>query len=77
MSINIVLYCIVLYGSYVCQGNPSGPEHATLNIKPNPRLDKSGVIRSLSCFEFVDYLPYDTKFLIILPRGQWVTKLIV
>ena len=46
-------------------------------IKLNPRLDESGVIRSGSRLEFADYLPYDTKFPIILPRGQWVTKLIV
>ena len=46
-------------------------------IKLNPTLDESGVIRSESRLEFADYLPYDTKFPIILPRGQWVTKLIV
>ena len=40
-------------------------------------MDESGVIRSTSCLEFAEYLPYDTKFPIILPRGQWVTKLIV
>jgi hypothetical protein len=46
-------------------------------VKLNPRLDESGVIRSTSRLEFAEYLPYDTKFPIILPRGHWVTKLIV
>lgn len=26
---------------------------------------------------FVEYLPYDVRFPMILPRGHWVTKLIV
>ena len=38
-------------------------------IKLNPWLDESGVIPSGSRLKFADYLPYDTKFPIILPRG--------
>ena len=43
----------------------------------NPSIDDDGVIRSDGRLNFADFLPYDTRFPIILPRGHWVTKLIV
>ena len=43
----------------------------------NPLLDDQGMIRSDSRLRFVDYLPYDARFPIILPRGHWITRLIV
>ena len=46
-------------------------------IKLNPSIDDDGVIRSDGRLKFADFLPYDTRFPIILPRGHWVTKLIV
>ena len=46
-------------------------------IKLNPCLDEDGVIRCDGRLKFADFLPYDTRFPIILPRGHWVTKLIV
>ena len=46
-------------------------------IKLNPCIDDDGVIRSDGRLQFADFLPYDTRFPIILPRGHWVTKLIV
>ena len=50
---------------------------ATELITLNPCIDDDGVIRSDGRLKFADFLPYDTKFPIILPRGHWVTKLIV
>ena len=35
------------------------------------------MIRSDSRLRFAEYLPYDARFPIILPRGHWVTRLIV
>ena len=47
-------------------------------VKLNPRLDDQGMIRSDSRLRFAEYhLPYDARFPIILPRGHWVTRLIV
>ena len=46
-------------------------------LKLNPCLDEEGVIRSDSRLRFAEYLAYDVRFPIILPKGHWVTKLIV
>ena len=46
-------------------------------IKLNPCTDEDGIIRCDGRLKFADFLPYDTRFPIILPRGHWVTKLIV
>ena len=42
-----------------------------------PKLDENGIIRSSGRLENAEYLDYDTKYPIILPRGAWITKLIV
>ena len=46
-------------------------------IKLNPCIVEDGIIRCDGRLKFADFLPYDTRFPIILPRGHWVTKLIV
>ena len=46
-------------------------------IKLSPRIDESGIIRMDGRLTNADYLPYDTKRPIILPRGHHVTKLIL
>ena len=46
-------------------------------IKLNPVLDEEGCIRSNGRLKFAEYLPYDVCFPKKLPRGHWVTKLIV
>lgn len=43
-------------------------------LKLMPKMDEDGVLRSDGRAEF---LPYEVRFPIILPRGNWVTKLIV
>ena len=43
----------------------------------NPQIDENGLIRSGGRLESADYLPFDVKYPIILPRGNWITKLIV
>lgn len=42
----------------------------------NPSLDSDGLIRSDSRLKY-EFLSYDSRYPIILPRGSWVTKLIV
>lgn len=42
-----------------------------------PWLDDQGVMRCSGRLQFAESLPYDVRFPIILPRGQWVTRLIV
>ena len=46
-------------------------------IKLNPCIDEDGVIRCDGRLRFAEFLPYDTRCPILLPRGHWVTKLIV
>ena len=46
-------------------------------MKLNPVLDEEGCIRSNGRLQFAEYLPYDVRFPMILPRGRCVTKLIV
>ena len=46
-------------------------------IKLNPCIGEDGIIRCDGRLKFADFLSYDTRFPIILPRGHWVTKLIV
>ena len=42
-----------------------------------PKLDEEGCIRSDGRLRFAEFLPYDTRYPLILPRGHCVTKLIV
>ncbi|XP_052218275.1 uncharacterized protein LOC127835894 [Dreissena polymorpha] len=46
-------------------------------IKLNPRLDTEGVMRSDSRLKYFEFLPYDTKYPVLLPRKSPVTELIV
>ena len=43
-------------------------------IKLSPCIDDDGVIRSDGLLKFADFLPYDTRFPIILPRGHLVAN---
>ena len=43
----------------------------------HPKLDDNGLIRSNGRLGNAEYLDYDTKYPIILPRGNWITQLIV
>ena len=52
------------------------PKKSSLS-KLCPWLDDQGVIRYEGRLQFAECLPYDVRFPVILPRGQWVTKLIV
>ena len=47
-------------------------QHSIL-LKLNPMLDEQGLIRSDSRLQYTEYLPYDVRFPVILPRGHWVT----
>ena len=51
-------------------------QHSVLS-KLNPMLDEQGLMRSDSRLRYTEYLPYDVRFPILLPRGHWVTALIV
>ena len=46
-------------------------------IQLSPVLDEEGCIQSNGRLQFAEYLPYDVRFPKVLPRGHWVTKLIV
>ncbi len=45
--------------------------------KLNPKLDEQGIICSDSRLSYTEYLPYDVRFPVILPRGHWTTMLVV
>ena len=42
-----------------------------------PWLDDNKIMRSDSRLKYAEFLPYDVRYPIILPRKNWVTKLIV
>ena len=42
-----------------------------------PKLDSDGLIRCDSHLKHAKFLSYDVRYLVILPRKSWVTKLIV
>ena len=46
-------------------------------LKLNPKIDSEGMIRSDGRLAFAEFLSYDTKYPIILPRKNPVTQLIV
>ena len=52
------------------------PKNSKL-IRLRPRLDEYGLIRSDGRLQYAEFLPFDVRFPIILPRKQWVTKLLV
>ena len=43
----------------------------------SPLLDDNKIMRSDGCLKYAEFLPYDVRYPIILPRKNWVTKLIV
>ena len=52
------------------------PTHSKL-LGLCPKLDSEGVIRSDGRLTYAEFLPYDVRYPIILPRKSWITKLIV
>ena len=52
------------------------PEKSLLS-KICPWLDNQGVIPCSGQLQFAESLPHDVRIPVILPRGQWVTRLIV
>jgi Integrase zinc binding domain len=59
--------------TFARKASPSQSKLACLN----PFVDEDGLIRANSRLAYADYLPYDAKYPVILPRSAWVTKLIV
>ena len=52
------------------------PKHSKL-LGLCPKLDSEGIIRSDGRLTYAEFLPYDVRYPIILPRKNWVTKLII
>ena len=48
------------------------PKHSKL-LKLCPRLDDDGIIRADGRLKYAEFLPYNTRYPIILPRKSWVT----
>ena len=46
-------------------------------VKLTPRLDEDGIIRCDGRLQYTEFLPFDVRYPIILPRGHWVMRLIV
>ena len=46
-------------------------------ISLHPFIDDDGLFRSNSRLSKIDYLPYNTRHPILLPRKSWITELIV
>ena len=56
-------------------GKPLPPSSKLLGLQP--KLDDDGLMRSDGRLKHAQFLPYDVRHPIILPRRNWVTKLIV
>ena len=52
------------------------PKHSKL-LTLKPIIDEEGLLRSDGRLTYAEYLPFDVRYPIILPRKHWVTKLIV
>ena len=57
-------------------GKKSLPSNSKL-IGLQPKLDDDGLIRSGGRLKYAEFLSYDVRYPIILPRRSWITKLIV
>jgi len=53
------------------------PIPCPLARRENPILDEDGLLRSDGRLRYADYLPFDARYPVILPRKSWVTRLIV
>ncbi|XP_070535141.1 uncharacterized protein [Ptychodera flava] len=62
------------YSAFV--GEKELPKESKL-LRLRPRLDEDGLMRCDGRLRYADYLPYDVRYPVILPRRNWVTKLIV
>ena len=51
--------------------------HSSKLLQLRPVFDEDELVRCDGRLRYAEYLPYDTLFPIILPRGHWVTTLIV
>lgn len=58
------------------QGNRALPKKSRL-VNLTPKVDYDGPLRCDGRLQFAENLPYDERFPIILPRGNWTTNLIV
>ena len=58
------------------QANRALPKKSRL-LKLTPKVDPDGLLRADGRLQYAENLPYDVRFPVILPRGNWVTKLIV
>ena len=54
---------------------PLPPSSKLLGLQP--KLDDDGLMRSDGRLKHVEFLAYDVRYPIILPRRNWVTKLFV
>jgi len=54
----------------------SVPQNSKL-LSLNPTLDEDGLLRSDERLCYADYLPFDARYPVILPRKSGVTRLIV
>ena len=43
----------------------------------NPFIDEDGLLRCDSRIQNADYLPFDTRYPVILDKNSWITKLLV
>lgn len=57
------------------QGNRLPKTSRILNL--NPKLDEDGLMRSDSRLKYIEFVPFDVRYPVILPRKDWVTRLIV
>ena len=58
------------------QSNRAVPKNSRL-LKLTTAVDQDGLLRCNGRLQYAENLPYDVRLPIILPRGNWATKLIM
>ena len=67
----------VFYEEYFAlqKGRKLSPHSKILNLCP--KIDEDGIMRLDTRLQYAEFIPYDVRHPILLPRKHWVTKLIV
>ena len=74
-EIQLIHHTQVTEWKVLCRGKPLPSNSKLLGLQP--KLDDTGLMQADGRLKHAEFLPYDVRYPVILPRRNWVTKLIV